>query len=182
MQRRHVVNGASGERQRFAPIQLMNRTDAAGSEQAGDSGRNDELALSTIGQPAQSEEIQMIVVIVADKHYIDTGKILPPYARQAPAARAHPGKRTRPRRPDRIGQNVASALLEQQCGMIDQCNPQLIAFHCRRRLAWLNVRNEAGGWFPPAGELPSQGIEKAARLSRVRIEVALPVKMHRKRR
>lgn len=43
MQCRHAVNGASGERKRFAPIQFMDRTDAPGSEQPGDSDRNNKL-------------------------------------------------------------------------------------------------------------------------------------------
>jgi hypothetical protein len=65
--------------------------------------------------------------------------------------------------------------------MIDQRNPQLIVFHAGRRFRWLNVSKKAGGRFAPAGELPSQGIEKAARLGRVRIKEALPVKMPWKR-
>src|SRR5437867_12406505 len=136
--------------------------------------------MSTISQSSQGGEIQMIVMIVAEKRYIDAGKILPPHARWAPAARADRGKRTCPRRLDRIGQNVDSALLEQQRGMVDQRNLQLIAFHARRRFRWLYIRNEAGGRFGPAGELPSQGIEKTARLRRVRIEEPLSVKVPRK--
>ena len=127
-------------------------------------------------------KIQMIVVIVAEEHDIDAGKILPPHARLPAAARTDPGERTGPLRPDRIGQNVGAALLKQHRGMVDQRDPQLIAFHARRRFRWLDVRNETGGWLRPAGELPSQDIEKAARLRGVRIEEALPVKVLRKRR
>ena len=82
-----------------------------------------------IRQPAQGCEIQMIVVIVADQHDVDAGKILPLHARRPAAAWADPGKRTRPPRPDRIGQDVDAALLEQQRGMVDHRHPQLIAFH-----------------------------------------------------
>src|SRR5438105_6514668 len=143
MQRRHAVNRAAGEWQRFAPIQFIDRTDAPGLEQSGESGRNDELAWSTISQPSQSDEIQMIVMIVADEHYIDARKILPAHARWAPAERADCGKRTCPLRPDRIRQNIDSTLLEQERGMVDQRNPQLIAFHRRRWFRRLDVRNEA---------------------------------------
>ena len=98
------------------------------------------------------------------------------------ATRTDPGERTCPLRPDRIRQNVRAALLEQHRGMVDQRDPQLIAVHARRRFRWLDVRNETGGWLRPAGELPSQDIEKAARLRGVGIEEALPVKVPRKRR
>lgn len=124
----------------------------------------------------------MIVVIVAEEHYIDAGKILPLHTRWAPAARANPGKRTCTIRPDRIRQNVDSALLEQQRGMVDQRNPQLIPLHISGRFRWLNVRNEAGGRLRPAGQLPPKDIEKAARLRGVRIEEALSIEMLRKRR
>src|SRR5258708_2677553 len=124
----------------------------------------------------------MIVVIVAEKHQMDGGKILPAHARHAAAARADGGKRTCPLGPDRIGQNIDSALLEQKRGMVDQRNRELIAIHGRRRFGWLDVRNEAGGWLRPCGELPSQDVENAAGLRRVRIEEALSVEMPGKRR
>ena len=73
-------------------------------------------------------------------------------------------------------------MLEQQRGMVDQRDPELIAFHARWRFRWLDVRNESGRWLRPAGELPSYDVEKAARLRRFRIEEALTVKVPRKRR
>ena len=96
------------ERQRFAPIQFVDGADPLGSQQPGDSGRNNKLRLSAIRQPAQGSQIQMIVVIVAEEHGIDAGKILPPHARLPAAARTDRGQRTRPLGPDRIGQNVKS--------------------------------------------------------------------------
>ena len=41
--------------------------------------RNNELGLSALRQPAQGGKIQMIVVIVAEEHGVDAGKILPPH-------------------------------------------------------------------------------------------------------
>ena len=45
---------------------------------------------------------------------------------------------------------------------------QLIALYASRRFRWLDIGNETGGALRAAGELPSQSIEKAARLRRVR--------------
>ena len=41
---------------------------------------NDELGLPALRQPAQGGKIQMVVVIVAEEHRVDPGKILPPHA------------------------------------------------------------------------------------------------------
>jgi hypothetical protein len=123
MQRGHAVNLSPGEAQRFAPIQFMHRTDAVRPEQPGDAGRNNELARSAMSQKAQDGKIQMIVMIVADHHEIDAGKILPPDARRATAARADPRQRTWPLGPNRIGQKVESVLLEQQRRVVDHRYP-----------------------------------------------------------
>src|SRR5208282_1388826 len=64
--------------------------------------------------------------------------------------------------------------------MVNERNVQLIAFHARRRLRWHYIRNKAGRRLRPAGELPSQDIEKAARVRGVGIEETLPVKVARK--
>ena len=180
MHGRYAVNRGLPEWQRFAPIQLVDRAYTLGSQPSGHAGRNDELRLATIRQPAQSGQIQVIVVIVAEEYGIDAEKILPPHARLPVAARTDGGERTGPLGPDGIGQNVEVVLLEQHGGMVDQRNPQMSAFHARRRLGWLHVGNETGAWFRPAGELPSQNIEKAARRGGVGIEEALPVKVPRK--
>ena len=164
----------------FRSVKFVDGADLPGSQQLAYPGRNDELSLSTVRQPAQGGQIQMIVVIVAEEYGIDPGKILPPHARLPAAARTDRGERTCAVGPDRIGQNVEVALLEQHRGMVDQRNPQLSAFNARRRLGLLHVRNETGGWLRPAGELPSQNIEKAARRGGVGIEEALPVKVPRK--
>ena len=120
MHRRHAVNGGSGDRQRIAPIQFVDGTDALGPQQTGDAERDDELGLPASRQPAQSGEIQMIVVIVAEEHNIDAGKILPPHARLAAAARTDPGERTRPLRPDRIGQDVKPLCWSSTRGVVDR--------------------------------------------------------------
>ena len=113
MQGRYAVNIGSPEWQRFAPIQFVDGADSPGSQQPGYPGRNDELRLPTIRQPAQGGKIQVIVVIVAEEYGIDAGKILPPHARLPVAARTDRGERTCALGPNRISQNVEVALLEQ---------------------------------------------------------------------
>src|ERR1700756_2068712 len=71
MQRRHAVNGSYSKWQRFAPIQFMGGADAMGLKQPPHPGRNNELGISALRQPAQGRDIQVIVVIVAEKHDID---------------------------------------------------------------------------------------------------------------
>ena len=112
MQGRYAVNRGLPEWQRFAPIQLVDRAYTLGSQPSGYAGRNDELRLATIRQPAQSGQIQVIVVIVAEEYGIDAGKILPPHTRLPAAARTDGGERTCPLGPNRISQNVKVALLE----------------------------------------------------------------------
>ncbi len=66
--------------------------------------------------------------------------------------------------------------------MVDQRDAKLIAVHAGRRLRLLDIRDETGRWLRPAGELPSQEIQKTAHLGSVGIEKAFPVKVLRKRR
>ena len=97
------------------------------------------------------------------------------------AARTDPGERTGPLRPDRIGQNVGAALLQQHGGMVDQRNAQLVAFHARRRFRLLDVRNESGA--DGSGRLVSfhrKTSRKPRACGGVRIEEALSVKVLRK--
>ena len=108
-------------------------------------------------QPAQGGKIQMIVVIVADQHRIDAGKILPPHPRLPASAGTDPGEWTGPLRPDRVSQDVGITMLEQYRRVVDQGHPQIIAFHARRRFRLLYVRNETGGWLGSAGEPSSAG-------------------------
>ena len=182
MQRGHAVNSSSHDCQGIAPIQFVDGTDSLGAQQPGYAEWNDELALPAIRQPPQGGKIQMVVVIVAEEHGIDAGKIFPSHTRRPAAARTNRGERTCPLRPDRIGQNVDAALLKQQRGVVDERYPQLMALNEGGRFRWLNVRNEARGWFPQARQLPSQDIESPARLRRIRIEEPPPVKMPWNRR
>ncbi len=177
MHRGDAVDGGSRDRQRIAPIEFVHGTDAVGPQQTGHAKRNDELGLAARAEPAQGGEIQMIVVIVAEEHDIDAGKIFATHPRLAAAARTDPGERTCPLRPDRIGQDVKPALLEQHSGMVDQRDAQRAASTEEGGLDGSTSATKRGGAFRAAGELPSQDVEKAARLRGVGIEEALPVKV-----
>ena len=61
--------------------------------------------------------------------------------------------------------------------MVHQSGSQSAAFHTAGRYGWLDVRNETGRRFRPAGQLPSEDIEKPARLRSIRIVEALSVKV-----
>ena len=123
MERRHAVNVGLCQCQRCAPIQFVNGTDVVGPQQSGDARWNDELLMSKIRQPPQSSKIQMIVVVVAEQHDIDTGKIVQPHPRGPAAPGTDEAQRAGPLRPDRIGQEMKAALLQQHAGMVDQRHP-----------------------------------------------------------
>ena len=179
MERRNAGNGGFPDCHGIAPVQLVDGTDVLGPQQPAYSGWNHELRLPTIGQPLQGGEIQVIVVVMAEKHNIDTGKIVPEHTRIPAAARTGPGKWTGAFRPDRVGQHVETALLQEHRGMVDQRNPALVPIHERGWFRRRNVPHEGGG-AGTAGKLPSQHIEKPARLRRTGIVEALSVKVLRK--
>ena len=86
----------------------------------------------------------MIVVVVAEEHEIDAGKIVESHAWRAAAARTDPSERTGALRPNGIGQDVEAAMLDQDSGMVDECDVEGVAFHGRGRLGWSDVRYETG--------------------------------------
>jgi len=66
--------------------------------------------------------------------------------------------------------------------VVHQRGSQFAPFHAARRYGLLDVRNKSGGWFRPAGQLPSQRRKKPWRLRSIRIVEALSVKVLRKSR
>ena len=63
--------------------------------------------------------------------------------------------------------------------MVHQSRSQRAAFHAAGRYGLLDVRNETGRRFRPAGELPSDDLPKPGRLRSIRIVEALSVKVLR---
>ena len=70
----------------------------------------------------------MIVVIVTDEHDIDAGKIFPTHAGVAAAAWPERGEGASSLRPDRVRQDVDVLLLDEQRGVVDEGNAQLVTF------------------------------------------------------
>ena len=66
--------------------------------------------------------------------------------------------------------------------MVHQSGSQSAAFHAAGRYGLLDVRNETGRRFRPAGQLPSEGFKKPGGLRSIRIVEALSVKVLRKSR
>ena len=97
-----------------------------------------------------------------------------------PAPRTYPGQRARSFGPNRVRQNVGTPLLKEHGRVVHQSDSQSAAFHTAGRYGWLDVRNEAGRRFRPAGQLPSERVEKPGRLRSIRIVEALSVKVLRK--
>ena len=121
-------------------------------------------------------------MIVADQHGVDARQILPGYSRFSPAPRTYPGQRTRSFGPNWVRQNVGTPLLKEHGRVVHQSGSQSAAFHAAGRYGLLDVRNETGRRFRPAGQLPSEDIKKPGRLRSIRIVEALSVKVLRKSR
>jgi hypothetical protein len=61
--------------------------------------------------------------------------------------------------------------------MIHQSDSQPTAFHMAWRYGWLDVRNESGRRFRPAGQLPAESLKQPRPLRSIRIIEALSVKV-----
>ena len=64
--------------------------------------------------------------------------------------------------------------------MVHYSGSQSAIFHTAGRSGWLDVRNETGRRLRPAGQLPSEGRNKAGRLGSIGIVEEPSVKMLRK--
>src|SRR5689334_14537259 len=124
----------------------------------------------------------MVIMIVAYKHGVDARQILPRHSRISLAPRACPGHRTGSFGPQRVRQNVGTALLKEHGRVIHKSGPQSTAFYAADRYRLLDVRNEARRRLRPAGQLPAEGTKKPCRLRGTRIVEALSVKVLRKSR
>lgn len=64
--------------------------------------------------------------------------------------------------------------------MVHESRSQSTAFHTSGRYGLLDIRNESGGRFRPARQLPLKSPDKTRRLSRIRVVEALSIKVLRK--
>ena len=164
-------------RNRFAPVELVHLSNIFRSKQLGQSFRNHECRIFPSRQPVQGRQIQMVVMIVADQDHVDGRKIFESYARVSLPARTCPGNRAGAFRPDRIGQDVATGMLEQNGGMVHKRDARIAGFHSRGRRSWLDVRNEARRRLRTAGPLPSKHVQKPQGLGSAWIVEVLSVEV-----
>ncbi len=158
---RYGMNGESRQRPGLPPIQFVNWPDALGAKQPGVTGRNDEGRIAVGGQPSQTRQVQVVVMIVAEKHGVNTRQIFPGYARVSPSPRTCPRDWTGSVRPHRVGQNSAAAMLKQHRRMVHQGGSECAAFQLSRRSARVDIHNERGRRLRPAGQFPPEDIEQS---------------------
>src|SRR5579862_1531606 len=121
-------------------------------------------------------------MIVADEYCVNVRHAIPRYSWFSAASRTYPGQWTHSLGPHRVRQNVEFPLLKEHGGMIHESGPQSTAFHAAGWYGLLNVRNETGRRFRPAGKLPSENVKISARLTGIRIVEVFSVKVLRKSR
>src|SRR5690242_15270838 len=102
----------------------------------------------------------MVIMIVAYQHGVDARQILPRHSRMSPAPRACPEQWTGSFGPQRVRQNVGTALLKEHGRVVHKSGPQSTAFYAADRYGWLDIRNEARRRRRPTGQPPAEGIKK----------------------
>ncbi|MNL64903.1 hypothetical protein D3C87_1891720 [compost metagenome] len=76
--------------------------------------RGDDVWAVLFMQPFQRGEIEVIIVIMGNDHDVDGRQVFKGDAGRDDASGAYEGKRTGALRPDRVGQNIEAADLDQQ--------------------------------------------------------------------
>ncbi len=180
MQRRDGVDGDFGQRQRFAPVEFMNRPDILGAQQPSEAGWNDVPRSTASCQTPQGGQVQMVIVVVAEEYGVDGREIVPGDSRLSAAVRTGPGYGAATFGPDGVRQDIRAPLLEEHCGVVHERSAQSAAIEALCRDGRHDIGDEIRRWLRTAGQLPAKEIEKPARLRRIRIVKVLSVKMLRK--
>ena len=110
---RHAVNGGLIKGLGIAPIEFVRRLNVFGAKQTSYALGGDEDGVPTAREAAERRKVQVIIVIVADENDGDGRKVVDSNAGISVAARADPREWTGARGPDRVGQDVAGALLQE---------------------------------------------------------------------
>jgi hypothetical protein len=116
-------------------------------------------------------------MIVAEQHHVDARQVLPGYSRHSPAPRTGPGHGACSVSPNRVRQNGATPLLQEHGRVVHESGSQFAALDKPGRYGRLDVGDETWRGFRPAGQFPSQNIEKAGNLASIRIVETLSVKV-----
>src|ERR1700692_1503164 len=108
---------------------------------------------------------------------MDGGKVFPTDSGRAAAARSGPGDGTYARGPNRIDEEIASASLQEDRGVIDERDTQLRALDRLRGNGRRYIIHKRRRRLRAGGRFPAYGVEQSASLGRCRIEEAAAVEM-----
>src|SRR5210317_1748466 len=154
------MDGYVADSQVLPPVQFDDVVDPARSEVGGIAQWYDENRCVLVGQLRQRRQVHVVVVVVAYEDGVNWRQIRERNAWLAKTPRPGPGQRTGAIRPDRIGQNIYAAGLDQHSCMIDKSAANSIALHTFRR-SWAAVIVSAK--LPMTGlasHAPSQKLSK----------------------
>ncbi len=119
----------------------------------------------------------MVVMAVGDQHRVDLGQRLEGNARIVDAPGAREGHRRDALRPDRVGQDVAPASLDQLARVADEGDAQARAGNTRRRPVRIGTRIHERPFGLVAGGPPAHELAKTLRRHAVGVEEAHAVEM-----
>src|SRR5690349_21149819 len=100
-------------------------------------------------------------MVMADQDDVDRRQIVPGYSELGTAVRAGRRQRTGPVRPDRSRRNVATAMLQQNGGVIHQRSPKRIALDPALWFGRLDVGNKFRRTLRTAGQFPTDDVKQA---------------------
>ncbi|CRP11100.1 hypothetical protein PAERUG_P18_London_17_VIM_2_04_10_02600 [Pseudomonas aeruginosa] len=133
---------ASAQRHGLPPVDLHDVGETCLADQPGVAQAADHLGRRPAPvELAQGFQVEVVVVVVAHQHQVDRWQLVERQPGRMVALRADEGERADPLRPDRVGEDVQAAVLDQQGGVVDVGDPQFFAAgalvhpwrRCRRR-------------------------------------------------
>ena len=107
-----------------------------------------------LGETAKRRQVHMIVVAVADKDQVKRWKLFQCYAWVMVALGTYEAERANPLGPDRVGQNIQAMVLNEQGGMVDIGDAQVIACHALGQLLLARRKRLPDPLGTLAGQLP----------------------------
>ncbi len=162
---REVLDGRGGDRQRLReprllpPVEFRDRFDSIAFEQAPIAEPGHDGAAMPAQQLVQRGEIEVIVVVMADRDRVERRQVFHPDAGRPVTGRPDPGDRADAAGPDRVRQDVGAAGLEECGRVIDERYAHV--GHARRGPRSGRGRGPAAPWARVAGRHPPDEIEKA---------------------
>ena len=118
------------QRQALPPVQLDDIGEAALANQPAIAQTCDHLGQrEALGQLAQAEQVEVVVVVVADQNQVNRRQLVEAQAGRVITLRADKFERAGAFAPQRVGEDVQAVLLDQQGGVIDVGDVQFGAVH-----------------------------------------------------